>query len=313
MLKGYTQSPIEGQSFAASFDDPQTPGRETQFYSMLGMRGLYHQGWLANTLHPPLSGWSNFDKDVWELYDLRTDRTQTRDLAAEHPELLEQLKGLWFYYAGIYKGLPLDDRTPMEIHTSWRPEPSEPRERYVYYPGAAEVPESVAVNIRRRSFTIAAGVTIDTPDAEGVLFAHGGAAGGHSLFVRDGRLHYVYNWLGERIQTITSEQAVPTGRHVLTAEFSKTGDDPQTRSAIGTLTLYVDTEQAAQAEITTQPGNFALSGDGLCVGRDSGSAVADYQPPFPFTGGTIERVAIDVSGDHFVDHEKEVLAYLTRD
>jgi arylsulfatase len=280
---------------------------------MLGMRGLYHQGWLANTLHPPLSGWSNFDKDVWELYDLRTDRTQTRDLAADPPELLEQLKGLWFYYAGIYKGLPLDDRTPMEILTSWRPEPSEPRERYVYYPGAAEVPESVAVNIRRRSFTIAAGVTIDTSDAEGVLFAHGGAAGGHSLFVRDGRLHYVYNWLGERIQTITSEQAVPTGRHVLMAEFSKTGDDPQTRSAIGTLTLYVDTGQAAQAEITTQPGNFALSGDGLCVGRDSGSAVADYQPPFPFTGGTIERVAIDVSGDHFVDHEKEVLAYLTRD
>ena len=145
VLKGYTQSPIEGQSFAATFANPQAPGRETQFYSMLGMRGLYHQGWLANTLHPPLSGWGSFDKDQWELYDLRADRTQTHNVAGEHPELLEQLKGLWFYYAGIYKGLPLDDRTPREILTSWRPEPSEPRERYVYYPGAAEVPELVTV------------------------------------------------------------------------------------------------------------------------------------------------------------------------
>jgi arylsulfatase len=81
-----------------------------------------------------------------------------------------------------------------------------------------------------------------------------------------------------------------------------------------TLTLYVDTEQAGQAEITTQPGMFSLTGDGLCVGRDSGSAVSpDYTAPFPFTGGTIERVVIDVSGDHYIDHEKEVLAYLTRD
>jgi arylsulfatase A-like enzyme len=314
VLKGYTQSPIEGQSFAATFADPQASGRDTQFYSMLGMRGLYHQGWLANTLHPPLSGWGSFDKDVWELYDLRADRTQTHNVAGEHPELLEQLKGLWFYYAGIYKGLPLDDRTPREILTSWRPEPSEPRERYVYYPGAAEVPESVAVNIRRRSYTIAAGVTIDTPEAEGVLFAHGGVGGGHSLFVRDGRLHYVYNWLGERIQTVTSEQAIATGRHLFSAEFAKTSDDPQTHSAIGTLTLYVDTAQVGRAEIWTQPGTFTLSGDGLSVGRDSGSAVApDHTAPFPFTGGTIERVAVDVSGDHYVDHEKEVLAYLTRD
>jgi hypothetical protein len=268
----------------------------------------------GNTLHPPLSGWGSFDKDVWELYDLRADRTQTHNLAAEHPELLEQLKGQWFYYAGIYKGLPLDDRTPREILASWRPEPSEPRDRYVYYPDAAEVPESVAVNIRRRSYTIAAGATIDTPDAEGVLFAHGGVGGGHSLFVRDGRLHYVYNWLGERIQTVTSEQPIPTGRHVFSAEFRKTGDDPQTHSATGTLTLYVDTDQAGQAEITTQPGTFTLSGDGLSVGRDSGSAVSpNYTAPFPFTGGTIERVAVDVSGDHYVDHEKEVIAYLTRD
>ena len=92
-----------------------------------------------------------------------------------------------------------------------RPQPSEPRDRYVYYPHTAEVPESVAVNIRRRSYTIAAGVTIDTEDAEGVLFAHGGTAGGHSLYVKDRRLHYVYNWLGEKFQHGDLDRDVPTG------------------------------------------------------------------------------------------------------
>ncbi|HEX5619547.1 MAG TPA: arylsulfatase [Solirubrobacteraceae bacterium] len=314
VLKGYTQSPIEGESFGASFTDAGAPGRETQFFSMLGMRALYDNGWLATALHPPISGWSKFEKDVWELYDLRSDRSQIHNVAADHPERLEELKGLWFYYAGIYKGLPLDDRTAPEIMASPRPQPSEPRDRYVYYPHTADIPESVAVNIRRRSYTIAAGVSIDTPEAEGVLFSHGGVGGGHSLYVKDGHIHYVYNWLGERVQTVSSSAPVPTGTHVITAEFNKTGDDPDTGSATGTLTLYVDTEAVGDDEIMTQPGFFALTGDGLSVGRDSGSPVTgDYSGRFAFTGGTIERVVIDVSGDHYVDHEKEVLAYIARD
>jgi arylsulfatase len=314
VIKGYTQAPIEGESFAASLTAPEAAGRETQFYSMLGMRALYHQGWLATTLHPPLSGWSHFEHDVWELHDLRSDRSQLHNVAAQHPERLEELTGLWSYYAGIYKGLPLDDRTPREILAAPRPQPSEPRGRYVYYPGTAEIPESVAVNVRRRSYTIAAGVGIDTPEAGGVLFAHGGVGGGHSLYLKDGRLHYVYNWLGERVQTVSSPDPIPTGRHVVSAEFDKTGDDSRTGSATGTLTLYVDTEAVADSEIITQPGGFSLSGDGLSVGRDSGSPVTgDYSAPFEFAGGTIERVVVDVSGEHYVDHEKEVLAYIARD
>jgi arylsulfatase len=314
VLKGYPQSPIEGESFAASFADPDAAGRETQFYSMLGMRALYHQGWLANTLHPPISGWGGFDQDVWELYNLAEDRAQTRNVAAEHPEKLEELKELWSYYAGIYKGLPLDDRTALEIISSPRPQPTEPRDRYVYYPQTADVPESVAVNIRRRSYTIAAGATLDSAGAEGVLFAHGGVAGGHALYLQGGRLHYVYNWLGEKVQKVSSDADLEPGKHVFTAEFRKSGDDPETGSAVGTLTLYVDDAETGSAEIMTQPGFFALTGDGLSIGRDSASPVsADYASPYPFTGGTIDRVIVDVSGDHYVDHEKEVLAYLARD
>jgi arylsulfatase len=314
VLKGYTQSPIEGESFAASFADADAPGRATQFYSMLGMRALYHEGWLATTLHPPISGWSNFEHDVWELYDLRSDRSQIHDVAAQNVDRLEELKGLWWYYAGVYKGLPLDDRSALEILNSPRPQPSEPRDRYIYYPHTAEIPEAVSVNIRRRSYTIAAGVDIAGAGAQGVLFAHGGVAGGHALYVKDGHLHYVYNWLGERLQTISSATPIPTGTHVLSASFEKTGDEAATMSAVGTVTLYVDTEPVGDGEITTQPGMFSLVGDGLCVGRDSGSAVTpDYRAPFAFRGGTIERVVVDVSGEHYVDHEKEVLAYIMRD
>lgn len=176
------------------------------------------------------------------------------------------------------------------------------------------MPESVAVNIRRRSYAIAAGATIDTPDAEGVLFAMGGVAGGHSLYIRDRRLHYMYNWLGEKHQRVTSSFEVPTGKHVFTAEFARTGDDPRTMSAVGTLTLYIDMEPAGQATIMTQPGYFSLTGEGACVGRDSASPVSpDYRAPFRFTGGTIDRVVVDVSGEQYVDHEKEVAAWLMRD
>jgi arylsulfatase len=256
----------------------------------------------------------NFDKDEWELYKLNEDRAQTRNVAAEHPEVLEELKALWTEQAKLLRGFRLDDRMALEIIMSPRPQPSEPRDRYVYYPRLADVPKSVAVNIRRRSYTIAAGLTVDTPDAAGVLFANGGAGGGHCLFVKDRRLHYVYNWLGEKVQSVSADRDVPTGKHVLTAEFQKTGGDEQTRSAMGTLTLYVDEEPVGKGEIMTQPGFFALSGDGLSVGRDGASPVSRaYAAPFAFTGGTIDRVVVDVSGDHYVDHEKEILAYLARD
>ncbi|HEX7050463.1 MAG TPA: arylsulfatase [Longimicrobiales bacterium] len=314
VLKGYTQSPIEGRSFAATFTDPNAPERQTQFYSMLGQRAIYHEGWLACTLHPPLSGWGHFDEDEWELYHLAVDRSQLRNLAAEEPERLEELKKLWFDNARMYHGLPLDDRTAAELLTTPRPQPGVPRDRYIYYPNTADVPEEVAVDIRGRSYTIAAGVTLESADARGVLFAQGGVGGGHSLYLKDGKLHYVYNWLGERIQTIASENGVTEGRHVLSAEFQKTGEDEETHGAKGKLTLFIDDEAVGDTEIMTQPGHFSLTGDGLCVGRDSASGVSpDYDPPFEFEGGTIDRVVVDVTGEAYVDHEKELRRYLTRD
>jgi arylsulfatase len=313
-LKGYIQNPLEGESFKRTIDDSNAPGKVTQFYAMLGQRAIYHEGWLANTVHPPMSGWGNFARDDWELYNLDEDRSQVNNVAERYPEKLESLKALWHYYAGVYHGLPLDDRTPLEIGLTPRPQPSKPRNRYVYYPNCAPVVGQVSTIILGRSYAIAAGVVIDTTDAEGVLFAQGHRLGGHSLYIKDKRLHYVYNWLGEDLQKVSSDVEITTGRHVLSAGFEKMSQDPLTKSALGTLTLFIDTERVGQVEIKTQPGAFSLAGDGLCVGRDSGSSVSpEYQSPFAFVGGTIDRVVVDVSGEPYVDHEKEVLRWIMKD
>ncbi len=316
VLKGYPQLPIDGESFAAALTDPDAPGRTSQFYSMLGQRSIYHEGWIANTVHPPLSGWGNFERDEWELFHLETDRSQTTDVAAAEPERLERMKGLWFYYAGRYNGLPVDDRSALEQVLAERPHAAPPRDRYTFYPDCADVPESAGPQLPGRSYAIAVGITIDSDDAQGVLWAAGGVPGGHSLYVKDGALRYTFNWIGTVLQDVIATEPISTGAHVCVAEFIAEGPstDPAMPGTKGTLALYVDDRRVGQGEIVTQPGYFCLTGDGICVGRDSASAVTpEYQAPFPFTGGAIDKVVVDVSGQPYVDHESQVRAWFSID
>ncbi len=313
-VKGYVQKPLEGVSFKYSFDDGSAPTqKETGFFTMLGSRAIWHKGWKAVTVHPTIAGWSHFEKDRWELYNTYEDVTETNDLAAQHPDKLQELITLWFYEAGKYNGLPLEDRTAVEVLTSERPQISPPRNQYIYYPDCADVPEAAAVNIRNRSYTIAAEVNIETPEVDGVLMAHGCQFGGHSLYVKDGVLKYVYNFCGMMEQMVTSSQKVPTGKSVLSAAFVREGTDMPTH---GTLTLYINETPVGAAQIKTQPGNFSLVGEGLCVGRDSGEPVTeDYagERPYRFVGGTIREVVVDVSGEPFVNLEHEAQMALMRD
>ena len=181
---------------------------------MLGTRGIWHRGWFANTIHAASpAGWSNFDKDRWELFHIEADRSQCHDLAAENPDKLEELEELWFSEAAKYNGLPLADLNMLETLMRYRPYLTGTRESYTYYPGTADVGMGAAVEIQGRSFAIIAEVTVDTTGAEGVIIKHGGAHGGHVLFVQDGRLHYIYNFLGEEEQRLSSSDAVPLGKH----------------------------------------------------------------------------------------------------
>ena len=316
-IKGHAQIPIQGVSMRYSFDAPGLPSaRKTQFYSMLGTRGVWHDGWKAVTAHPAIGGWHHYERDTWQLYHTQEDRSELHDVSGQHPEKVSELIGLWFYEAGVNHAFPLDDRSAVEILTSPRPQLAGERNRYLYRAGGAEVPEGVAVNIRNRSYSIGAHVDIPGPGAHGVLFAHGSRFGGHALYVRDNRLHYVYNFLGMAAQTITATEDLPTGENLLlAASFDKTGEDPP-GVARGTLSLYYGDRKVGEGTIMTQPGKFSIAGEGLYAGRDGGEAVTDDYPgtaPWAFTGGTLHRVAVDVSGRPYVDMEREAAAMLARE
>ena len=115
-IKGHVQSRFDGVSMRYSVEMASAPSaRKTQFYSMLGSRGIWHDGWKAVTTHPTISGWSHFNDDTWELYHTDTDRAELHDLAAEHPEKVRELVNLWFAEAGANDAFPLDDRSAVEI------------------------------------------------------------------------------------------------------------------------------------------------------------------------------------------------------
>ena len=182
--------------------------------------------------------------------------------------------------------------------------------------GGAEVPESVAVNIRNRAYSIGALVDLPEPGASGVLFAHGSRFGGHALYVKDNRLRYEYNFLGSEEQRIVATEDLPTGENLLlAASFDKDGEDPP-GIAHGVLTLYYGDRKVGEGRIRTQPGKFSIAGEGLTAGRDTGEPVTDDYPgtaPWAFTGGTLNRVAVDVSGEPYVDLEREADAMLSRE
>jgi arylsulfatase A-like enzyme len=316
-IKGHTQSPFDGVSMRYALEDPSAPSaRTTQFFSMLGSRAVWHEGWKAVTTHPTISGWSHFNDDTWELYHTDVDRSELHDLAAEEPDKLRELVNLWFAEAGANGAFPLDDRTPLEVLNTPRPQLASPRNRYFYYPDAADVPEHQAVNIHNRSYTIGVQVDIPAPGAQGVLFAHGARFGGHALYVKDNRLHYVYSFVGMFEQKVDATEDLPTGQDlILSASFEKDGEDPP-GVATGLLCLYHGDRKVGEGRIKNQPGYFELAGEGLCIGRDSGAAVTDDYPgerPYRFTGGTIKRAAIDVSGQPYLDLERQAEAMLARE
>jgi arylsulfatase A-like enzyme len=316
-IKGYTQSHFDGVSMRYSFDSASAPGeRRTQFYSMLGSRGIWHDGWKAVTNHPTISGWSHFNEDEWELYHTDVDRSELHNLAGTYPEKVRELVNLWYAEAGANEGFPLDDRSALEIFVAKRPQLSAPRNRNVYFAEHAEVPEGQAVVVRGRSFVIGALVDIPEPGAQGVLFSQGSRFGGHTLYVKDNRLHYVNSFVGIFEQMVVATQDVPTGTDLLlSASFDKDGEDPPP-VATGILSLFHGNTKVGEGRIKTQPGAYMIAGEGLAIGRDVGDPVTPDYPgerPYRFTGGTIKRVAIDVSGEPYIDLEREAQAMLMRE
>lgn len=306
VYRGVEQYPLSGVSMRYTFDaKPDAPTtKRRQYYAMLGTRGIWEDGWKASALHAPLSDKGHFDQDEWELYNVDVDRSESTNLADKYPDKLANLIKAWFEEAEKNFVLPLDDRTPAEILGVERPSEEPPRERYVYYPGTSPVPEGVAVSVRGRSYKILADVEIVDRDCSGVIFAHGSRFGGHALFIKDRKLYYVYNFLGIKPEQKFVSPELKPGKYTLGMEFTREQAGEHGES-LGKTKLYVDDKVVAQGDMRTQAGKFTLSGDGLCIGRDSGDAVSEeYKAPGTFKGGKIFFVAVTVEEAQYRELEQ---------
>ncbi len=308
VFRGVEQYPLSGISMRYTFNaTPDTPTKkEKQFYSMLGTRAIWEDGWKAVSIHAPMTGKGKFDQDRWELYHVDIDRSESQDLSKQYPEKVTALKKVWFEEAEKNLALPLNDMTAMEGLSVERPTGERPRERFIYYPLTAPVPEGVAANVRGRSYKIFSEIQIAATNCSGVIFAHGSRFGGHCLFIKGQKLFYVYNFLGIKPeQKVISSVQLKPGNHTVGVEFIKEKFGPNHES-IGIVKLYIDDKIVAQGPMRTQPGKFTLSGEGLCIGYDTGDAVSqEYASPGTFKGGTIRYVCVTVEKTDYKDLVQE--------
>ena len=322
-IRGVTQSPIQGVSFAHAFDDAKVSSRHhTQYFEMMGHRSIYHDGWRAVCPVPGPSfteagmGFGQMaiteeklrelDAKGWELYHVAEDYSETRNVAAQNRDKLIEMIATWYAEAGKYNVLPIDSRGVARL-VDERPQLARPRNLYVYYPGTSTVSNKIAAAVLNRPHSITATVELAN-GAEGVLVAQGGNSGGYSLYVKDHKLHYAYNFLGVQQYHLASDATLTDGRHELRFEFEPTGkpDFAHGKGTPARAQLYVDGKLAGQTDLpVTIPLDIGIT-DGLTCGRDDGSTVTtDYQSPFAFNG-RLEKIVVDVSGELIEDHDAKL-------
>ena len=327
-IRGVTQSPLHGVSFAHTLDDPSAgSNRHTQYFEMLGHRAIYHDGWRAVCPWPgpsfaeagmpfgqPISSQklSELDATGWELYHVAEDFAENHNVAADHRDRLIAMIGTWYVEAGKFSVMPVDG-SGLARMIAEKPLVAAPRDSYTYLPGTQSIPFVAAPRVLNRPHSITADVEIPAEGAEGVLLSQGTAAGGYSLFVKDDKLRYVHNYVGRAVYAVESEDILKQGRHTLRFEFEPTGQPDMTsgKGAPGRLQLYVDGNLVGntQAPVTTP---FVLNPGALTCGANPGSAVTDdYASPFKFTG-TIHSVTVDVSGELIHDDDAELRMYMAR-
>jgi arylsulfatase len=292
-VNGVAQMPLHGVNMGYTLTEPKAPTRKrVQYYEMLGSRAIWADGWSAVAWHKKDTPW---ESDAWELYHMDADFSQSNDLAKQHPDKLEALKKQWFAEAKKYNVLPLDDRRYERVADPTRPVAALPKDEYSFYPGTSILHPLAAPQLAGREHTITALVDIPAKGAQGVLACFGGEFGGWSLFIKDGKLHYAHNYLKVQEYLVSSDKAVPPGKHQLSVSFTPTGKSLKPDFFTGDVVLSIDGERVGELKGIRVAGQYsAVTGYGLLIGRNTGTAVSHlYQPPFVFDGG-LDRVLIRV-------------------
>jgi arylsulfatase A-like enzyme len=289
VLNGVEQTPVAGQSIAASFHDTSAPGRALQYYEQFGCRAIYCDGWKLVAYHPLFAyepgddPFRPFSEDHWELYDVTVDPGECNDVAAQHRERVAELAELWWSEAATHGALPLHGfRGPIGARLPQR-------QRVELRQGAHPISETSAPSTKRSNHRLIVDLTC-SEQANGVLIAQGGRFAGFSLYVIDGIATYAYNYYGTATTIVRAAAQLASGRHNVAVEAVVATDGSMT------IALVIDGELAASGSVAlTVLSRFALTGEGLSCGYDDGTAVThEYDAPFEFTG-TIHRAVLDAA------------------
>jgi arylsulfatase len=298
-VNGTAQTPIQGVSMVYSFDDAKAKDRhKTQYFEIFGNRGVYHDGWLAHTVHR--APWDPAPRrplleDKWELYNVESDFSSANDLAAKNPAKLKELQELFLKEAVANHVLPIDDRGVERVNAvlAGRPDLMGGRTSLTVFEGMTGMTENVFISTKNRSHSITADVQIPEGGANGVLVAQAGRFGGWSLYFKDGKPTYAYNFLGLKSYRVAAEKAVPAGKATIRYEFAY--DGPGLGKG-GTGTIFVNGEKVAEGKIERTQANAFSADEGADVGQDGETPVsADYKEGDNKFTGRIHKVTIEIA------------------
>ena len=302
VIDGVQQVPLNGTSLIPSFDSADADEHHrTQYFEVIANQGIYHDGWMANTA-PKRLPWVGrgeatkdpFNEYEWQLYHLDQDFSQSKNLAKDNPDKLEELRALFLEEATKNQVLPLDDRYLERLSPENRPDHTLGRTVYTYFhPGPTRITEGMAPNMKNTSYSITGMVTIPDNGAEGMIVTQGGWFGGNALYLLKGKPVFAYaaSHYPEHKFKVEAPQALSPGKHEVRVDFSYDGGDP---GSGGTATIFVDTAQVAGGRIGRTIPVRVSSDETFDVGEDSGTPVnRDYDVPFRFTG-ELHKVVVEL-------------------
>jgi arylsulfatase len=310
-VNGTVQEPIEGVSMLYTFNNAQAQStHKTQYFEIFGNRAVYQDGWLAGTVHK--APWETTPRaklleDKWELYDTRKDFSLVNDLAATDPGKLKQLQGVFLQEAIKYHVLPIDDRTVERVNAAiaGRPDLMGGRTSITLSAGMNSMSENVFINVKNRSLSITADVEIPQGGANGVILAQGGRFGGWSLYLKDGKPSYAYNFIGLQEYKVAAAKPVTPGKATIRMNFDYDGGG---LGKGGTATLLVNGQKVASGRIDrTQPMIFSAD-ETAGVGEDDATPVTrEYKERDNAFTGRILKVVVDVKPIGLSAKDKEQL------
>jgi len=327
-IKGYTQSPMEGVSFASTFSGNDVVGKHvTQYFMMYGHRSIYHDGWKAvcpwvgtsfkesgRTFGMPMTADTlrELDAKHWELYHVAEDFAENHNVANQNPEKLLEMIAIWYAEAGKYGLFPIDSRGQARFADP-RPQIAGDRTFFTYYPNTQGVPQNATGNVLNRSHRITAYVDFRKGD-EGVLLSQGGCDGGYSFYVQGGKLHYVHNFVAQKYFHAVSSEEIPEGKVELGYAFEAIGK-PEVTKGIGSPgkgRLFIGDRLVGDLDLPiTTPLMFGLASWVTCGANPGSPVTPDYKPPFAFSG-KLARVEVRISGTISTDRaavERAALAH----